>query len=509
MAQKSFSLPSPTLGWNAKDNIANMPPGYAVTLDNVWPQTGYCISRRGSTAFATCGDQGLPVESIFPYTITEHQRLFAASGAEIYDITSGGVSPPIAGITPRTNSRNFYYLYPGATGEGHLFVMNGSDVPIMYNHATGWADVSFTSTDPGFSLPFINRMCAYNGSLVFSCQGVEIFYAPPNAISGAVSVLSIGSLLKFGGKIASINTWSRDGGSGPADNLCIVTDQGEVVIYRGTLGSTTDPITLVSIIKLSKPIGDQCTLKLGADLYIVTSSGVESLGASLQAVQDSNTSNTVSNNIVNAFSIATVTYGDNIGWQLFQYPNENWVLVNVPIISNLLQHQYVMNSVNGSWCRFIGMNANCWALYGEKPYFGGNDGKVYAADVGYEDSGTPIYCQVVTAFSNFGSPNQKRFNFVRTNFQSDSSIYGNVDIDINYEFPQIGAYDHFPNTSGSVWGTAKWGSAKWAANSGLLSPVIYVSAIAYAAAVHAYFFTYTSQIGVYNFDGTYEEGGFL
>jgi hypothetical protein len=49
-----------------------------------------------------------------------------------------------------------------------------------------------------------------------------------------------------------------------------------------------------------------------------------------------------------------------------------------------------MNTITGAWCKFIGMNANCWAVYKDNLYFGGNAGIVYHADTTGIDVATPI-----------------------------------------------------------------------------------------------------------------------
>src|SRR5690606_3161286 len=78
-------------------------------------------------------------------------------------------------------------------------------------------------------------------------------------------------------------------------------------------------------------------------------------------------------------------YKDNFGWQLISYPRGTRAILNVPIDENEEQQQYVMNTLNGAWCQFTGMNANCWELLLDNPYFGGNTGFVYQADVGSTD----------------------------------------------------------------------------------------------------------------------------
>jgi hypothetical protein len=60
-----FSLPSPTGGWNAKDNLAAMPPLDAVKMINFFPENDGVTLRKGDVLFAE-GMSGA-VEFLFEY----------------------------------------------------------------------------------------------------------------------------------------------------------------------------------------------------------------------------------------------------------------------------------------------------------------------------------------------------------------------------------------------------------------------------------------------------------
>lgn len=50
-----ITRPAPTLGWNARDSVANMKPGYAIQLVNWFPDGGRCSIRGGSVPRLTLG----------------------------------------------------------------------------------------------------------------------------------------------------------------------------------------------------------------------------------------------------------------------------------------------------------------------------------------------------------------------------------------------------------------------------------------------------------------------
>ena len=73
-----------------------------------------------------------------------------------------------------------------------------------------------------------------------------------------------------------------------------------------------------------------------------------------------------------------------------------------------------MNTITKAWCRYVGINANCWEFISDRLHFGGNDGAVYQAEIGLTDNGATISAQAKQAFSYFGDPGtQKRFTGAR------------------------------------------------------------------------------------------------
>lgn len=63
-------------------------------------------------------------------------------------------------------------------------------------------------------------------------------------------------------------------------------------------------------------------------------------------------------------------------------------MVNVPAAIGE-QQQFAMNAITGSWCRFTGIAANCWAQFNSVSYFGA-DGVVGKFWTGNSDNGEVI-----------------------------------------------------------------------------------------------------------------------
>ena len=71
--------------------------------------------------------------------------------------------------------------------------------------------------------------------------------------------------------------------------------------------------------------------------------------------------------------------------------------------ANTSQVQYVQNFLNGAWTQFQGWNANCFEIFNDELYFGGNNGVVTNAYQGPADLVSPIVADMQCAFNYFGA----------------------------------------------------------------------------------------------------------
>jgi len=153
------------------------------------------------------------------------------------------------------------------------------------------------------------------------------------------------------------------------------------------------------------------------------------------ALQSSRTNPRVAltDKIQSAVSQAVSLYGDNFGWQLLWHPKENRVALNVPVTTGNDQQQYVMNNITKAWGNFTGWNANCWTIFEDNAYFGGNE-TVYRAWDGYTDSGLDISTNALQAFNYLGSPGTlKRVVLVQPMLFTNGSpeLFGGVNVDFD------------------------------------------------------------------------------
>jgi len=120
-----------------------------------------------------------------------------------------------------------------------------------------------------------------------------------------------------------------------------------------------------------------------------------------------------------------------------------------------------MNTITGSWARFQNWPANCWAIYKEEPYFGGN-GVVCQAWNTNADNSVAINALGRQAFNYFGEKGKlKRYMMMRPILRTSGSpailSYVNVDFDDTQNSTTLSST---PSNYG-VWDTATWDSGLW------------------------------------------------
>src|SRR5690606_29423840 len=84
---RGSTIPAPVKGWNERDPLDGMDPGYAVTLDNWFPQTGYVELRGGSASHATGIGTGV-VETLFEHRSGASHKLLAFGNSAVYDASA-------------------------------------------------------------------------------------------------------------------------------------------------------------------------------------------------------------------------------------------------------------------------------------------------------------------------------------------------------------------------------------------------------------------------------------
>ena len=455
MAARIESLTAPVGGWNARDSLAEMPPGDAVFLTNFLPTPTECRLRYGYSQFST----GLPaqVETIFAYAGAGTDKIFGVSNGSIYDCTAGG-AVGAAAVAGMANSR-FQYVNMATAGGNFLLAVNGAN-KMRYFDGTTWTADGGTFTVTVADTSNWTNMTIHK-QRVWGIQSASLvgWYLPPSSISGAASKFDMSAFFKLGGTLVGIETWTLDGGEGLDDYLVFMSSKGEALIYRGTDPSSVATWQMVGLYRIGSPVGTRCLYKYMGDVLVICQDGIVPLSTAIQSERVQH-SIAVSNKIMYAVSDAVSNYGSTFGWQLLNFPKENQLILNVPV-SVGSQQQYVMNTINQSWCNYTGWAANCWELYKDSPYFGGNTfiGKAWDTNA---DNGSNINAIALQAFNRFETDAQKRLTMSRPIFRATQtpSVLAAINVDYDQNDNTV-ALAFTPAASGSVWDTGTWDNATW------------------------------------------------
>lgn len=501
-------FPSPVGGWNALDSYDAMPATDAIILDNIFPETSYARLRHGSQIFCATG-QTAPVQTLMEWTGGANSKLLAATGGTIQDVTTGTAAALGTGFHSDVWSfTNFETL------AGQFIIAanaSGLDTPQVYNGAT-LVPAAITGVPPAT----LSQALVY-GSRVFYVQNntLSVWYAPAGDFQGALTQFDFGQLCRRGGAIASISSWTRDDASGSPNELFVmVTTKGEALIYSGVNPSDATTWQMVGRFLLGEPVsGPRCIMRLGADMILICEDGVQPLANYLQSGQSKTQAIALSRKIGNAVTAAVRSGKALAGWQGLLYPQGNAIYINVPQ-GNGVFYQFVINTITGSWCRYLNWNAWCWSLFNARPYFGDGAGNVWQADVGPSDAGADIVGEYLSAFQYAGGARSliKRFTTAKPNLIVNGSL--SYYLGIETDFAVLNEQETLSSNltgPGLIWGTSLWGAAVWGSSLPATPQRRWstVSGLGYSAAVHFKVSTGTIMVQLNGTDVLYEQGGFI
>ena len=447
-ANKSLcvTLSAPIKGLNRRDNISDMEPEYAVTMDNYLPMDTKVCLRKGYVRHAQIS--GI-TSTLATYSGTSGEQLLAVSDHKVWNVSSGLNAYKVleSGITND--------VFCTAQYKNYLYFVNGTDIPKVYTYdaqetMTNW---SFSAT--GLDATHIVNVGVSKQRLWFvEKNSLKVWY-PQTAgnISGTLNSFDFSQICRYGGHLVAVETWTQDGGQGIDDLTVFITSEGEVLVYSGSDVNDADDWKLRGSYKISRPIGWRCLLQYQGDLVVITEDGYLPLSKALP-LNKANLAQVAFSDAIRGLVLSrTQSYASYSGWQGMIYSRGGFALFNVPVANNFEQH--VINLNTGAWCRFTGIRSYCWGQFDKRLYFGSDKG-VYLFDEGYSDDGSAISGVVEQAYNNLGTENLKRIQLLNPRTKSISPynlvIYVNVDMDeqnIDYE-ESIGSIGQ------TLWGIAQW-----------------------------------------------------
>jgi hypothetical protein len=495
------SLVAPILGLNTRDGLGDMDPRFAIQLDNFFPQNGSVDVRNGHSAFAT--GMSSDVNSLIPWNGPAGDELFAGNGTNIFDVTASGAVG--AAVVAGQTSDKYQYQNITTTGGAYVFVVNGEDDALAYDGTT-WTNPVLTGIT---SDDIVNVFLHKNRLWLAINDSIDAYYLGTSAIAGAATKFPLGAVFRLGGYLQTMISLSTDSGSGLDDFMVFISSNGEMAVYEGTDPAAAATWALVGVYRIGKPIGRRCAFSYGGDGVIVTEDGVQSISKMIDVGRIGAEAVALTAVINPTFNMDARNYSSNFGWQGVLYPRGKWLLINVPQSEGATQYQYVMNTTTSAWCKFLDMNANCWCVSGDNIFFGGNDGTVYQADIGYQDDEDDINSYMGMAYNYFAIRGRnKHFKMIRPLIQTNGQISYNVGMNVDYTNVTI----NYPSGTSGMFSGWVWGD-NWSQLWGGLSSVSRtwrgLNKIGFAGSIQLSTVVNNSSLSVVSFDVVYEAGGVL
>lgn len=441
-----------------------MNPSDAVILENYWPNTTDVQFRLGYTRFAY--GFASQVETLIWYSGGTTNKLLMVEGTRAWNISAGGdFSAGTPDLTSLTNAR-WQHINITTAGGSFMQMVNGADKLRGYAGSAWYADGDGSHDITGFDTATATNINLHKNRVWFTELGtLKAWYLGINSISGVATAFDLSSIARSGGYLLAMATWTIDAGYGVDDLAAFITSNGEIIIYRGTDPSSASTWALVGVFAMGSPIGRRCYMKFGGDLLIMTQDGLVPMAQSLQSSRLDPRVN-LTDKIQQAMGNAATSYSSHFGWELTYYAKANMLIMNIPVAEGSMQQQYCMNTISKAWCNFTGVAANCWEIYNDEPYFGG-DGFVGQFWNGNSDYPTAtaisINTRALQAFNYCGAPGQQKlFSMIRPilNTNGTPATYANVNVD--YDLSDTTAPLSYVASSYALWDSAVWDTSLWA-----------------------------------------------
>ncbi len=503
------SVAAPVGGWNDRDSLESMPPQDSVIQINYFSQPSKVVLRSGEITWST--GLGAQVQTLMGYKPQNGtSALFAAAGTKFFNVTASG-AVGAAVVTALINAQ-WQHTNITTAGGSYLMCVNGADKLRGWDGSAWWKDGDGAHDITGLDTSTCTQILLQMKRLwLIVPTTVSAWYLPVNSISGAAAQFALGTVFKRGGQLLSMAAWSLDAGAGMQAYTAFFSDQGEVAIYQGTDPSSATTWSLVGVYWIGSPIGKRCAVQFGRDVLVITQDGLLPLSQALITGRI-DTKIALTDKIQNTISASVTNYGSSFGWQVMQFPQQNMILLNVPVAVGL-QEQYVMNTSTGAWARFKGWPANCWELYGDHIYFGEN-GIVRKAWQGTSDHGAPIAGEVLQAFNYFKEEapanSLKNWTLCRPVLAIDNNpgIIFSINTDFDLTTPTMGAPTFLASGAGN-WNTGLWNTAQWGGNPAVQKAWQSAFGIGYCAAAHIVSSTISTHIQWSATDYGFRAGGVL
>ncbi|MBQ7284862.1 MAG: hypothetical protein IJW72_01230 [Alphaproteobacteria bacterium] len=447
---QNYTLSAPIGGLNVRDSLDTMPETDAIVMDNYLPQDTKIILRKGYVPYVKLGEK---IETLLTYNSAEKKYFLACGGGKIWDISS---SVEVTQLKDKLSISDWQYCQ----FKDRLIMVNGADKPQVFyikDNEPVVEDAEFEGE--GLLTNKLINVATIKQRLFFVEKGsLKAWYGDEvGNIQGTLIKFDLSTIMRQGGYLMSICSWTQDGGHGIDDLTAFISSEGEVAIYSGSDPSNIDDWNLRGVYRMSKPVGYHCAMQYQGDIVIISEDGYIPLSKAL-SLDKANASQIAFSDKIRGLVLNRTLHGKyKRGWQSIIYGRMGYALFNVPVAEQYEQH--VVNVNSGAWCRFTNIRSHCWGLFQDRLYFG-SDKSVFLFDEGYSDNTIPICGVVEQAYSNLGSANLKKIQLINPRTKASTRFALVVYTNMDFEERNLAYAENINHATLSKWNHLKWSSLK-------------------------------------------------
>lgn len=456
-----ITFPAPSQGLVTAVDIANQVQGAASVLRNWFPTISGARIRGGSRKHGLAST-GADFVSAFKYKYGTNEKMFMATAAGIFDMSSPAVPPATtAPVVSGQASGDWCTFQHTNSGVSTLVCVNGANDRQLFNGST-WG------TSPAITFPDATTMSQLGFGFLFKSRQwflkagtLDAYYLGTNAIGGASTLFPLGGVMKEGGSLLMGFSWSLESGDGLAARCVFVTTEGEVAVYDGDDPASASTWSLVGVYQMGKPLGKNAWIRAGGDTLIATTDGLTPLSQVFQRDRQALSLVSISRPIEDQWKIAANAVGS--GWTLKQWEEQNLVFVSFPETLVLSDTTFVVNVLTGKWGTVSNWYANCYEMYQGSLFFGSVDGVCWQGDITGTDDGSAFSATFLSQFVPGASYGQRAEATMATMYFKGKSkpnvrLYARADMDMtapSYSTVTVGS------SASSDWDVGLWDVALW------------------------------------------------
>jgi hypothetical protein len=432
------------------------------------------------------GNGTADIVSMFAYVNGNNRKLFAATAAAIYDVTSPAVPQNVlladdqgnilvddlgnqligqesipAGPAVASLTGGDWISEQFATSGGvFLRCVNGADTPLVYDGTSFSTSPAITGS--GLTPSNLSYVWAHQKRLFFvEKNSLNAWYLPADSIGGTAVVLPLGGVFTRGGSLLFGSSWSLETGGGLSEQCAFFSTEGEVAIFQGTDPGTAATWSKVGVYRIGKPRGARSHIRAGGDVVVATDIGFLPLSVAVQRDITALSPGAVSYKIETAWNDAVADRSLS-AWSCEVWPTKQMVLVAPPTPTGETPVIFVANARTGAWGLYTGWNATCLQLFGDRLLFGSSNGLIIEAEVTGADQGTPYTATCVPLFDFLKAPAALKTSLLMKQvLKAPQEIIPQMSLQVDYVASLPSAPDAAAVSGSSVWGSAIWGTSVW------------------------------------------------